>query len=208
MVPTEGDGFRGFLLDKIKRAEDFFAVADSTGHSVPAALVASVCSNSLNRAAEETGFITTGELLTAEFAKNTEHLTDGMDIALCAIEGRTLSFSGANRPVWICREGAFIELEGEPTTINAKVPKTLFKTHTVELLTGDVVYLCTNGLIDQFGGEEGKKLRLTNLRRLLQAVYRYDSAKQRDMLQKAFEDWRGNMEQIDDICIMGIKISG
>lgn len=203
-----------FYWIKSKEQKTFFTVADSTGHGVPAALVASVCSNSLNRAAENTGFITTGELLTkthelltAEFAKNTEHLTDGMDIALCAIEGRTLSISGANRPVWICREGEFIELEGEPTTINAKVPKTTFKTHTVELLTDDVVYLFTNGLIDQFGGEEGKKLRLSNLRRLLQAVYRYDSAKQRDMLQKAFEDWRGNMEQIDDICIMGIKIS-
>lgn len=191
----------------------FFAVADCTGNGVPAALVSLVCTNSLNRAAEKSEGVTAGSLLTkthillaSEFAKSSENVEDGMDIALCSIEGNVLSFAGANRPVWICRKGEVIEIEGAETSINARSQKIDFETQSIKLKSNDVVYLFTNGLIDQFGGEQGKKLKLSNLRRLLQAVHSYDCDKQRDMLQKAFEDWRGNMEQIDDICILGIKI--
>gem|GEM_PF-2691630 len=202
-----------FYWVKSWKDQILFAVADATGNGVPGALVSLVCSNGLNRATEDASLNWTGELLTKtheivaeEFAKNSGHFSDGMDIGLCSIKDNKLFFSGANRPVWICREGELTEIEGAPISINSKSEKRIFSTEEFLLEKGDVIYLFTNGIIDQFGGADGKKLKISNLRRLLLAIYSYEPDKQREMLQKAFKDWRGNMEQIDDICIMGIKI--
>lgn len=148
----------------------------------------------------------THEFVAAEFSKNSEYIMDGMDIAICSLQGKRLTYSGAKRPLWICRNGEIMEINGTATSISKEPLTKDFELHTVDLIEGDMVYLFTNGIIHQFGGEEGKKLKISNLKRLIEAICSYDPSKQKDMLQKGFEDWRGNLEQIDDICILGFKV--
>ncbi len=192
----------------------YFAVADCTGYGVPGAIVSVICGNSLTAAAEQLEGENPAEILdetqkrvVAELSKNDDALKDGMDIGLCAINGYELSFAGAKRPLWICREHEIIEVFGDQQSLGLQNKVTPFNNHTVDLKPGDVVYLFSNGFIDQFGGEDGKKLKVANLKRLVIAMHTFESFKQKNMINKAFEDWKGNMEQLDDICMMGVKIA-
>lgn len=190
-----------------------FAVADCTGHGVPGAMVSVVCSNGLSRAVNEFGKTAPGkildrtaQLITKEFSKNRNRVADGMDIALCSLTGKTLKFAGAKRPLWICRNGEIIEINGDNRSIKTGLEIEPFTEQTIALETNDVIYLFSNGFVDQFGGEEGKKLKLSNLRRFVIAMYSFESFKQKVMIDKAFEDWKGGMEQMDDVCMLGVKI--
>lgn len=190
-----------------------FGVADCTGHGVPGAMVSVVCSNGLSRAVNEFGKTSPAEILNQtnliiqnEFANNRDRVADGMDIAICKLQGRTLTFAGANRPLWICRDGEIIEVDGDRKSIKSGDENNVFKEHKLELEPNDVVYLFSKGFVDQFGGEEGKKLKLSNLRRFVIAIHSFESFKQKVMINKAFEDWKGGIEQMDDVCMMGVKI--
>lgn len=194
--------------------EHLFAVADCTGVGVPGAMVSVVCSNSLTRAAElaKTGGTAnilkeTQKLVVAALSKsNNNKGRHGMDIGLCSISGYQLNFSGANRPLWVCREGEILEYKGDSQSIGNKDEITPFSNVSVTLQKGDVVYLFSNGFIDQFGGDDGKKLQKSHLKRLVIAMHTFESFKQKGMIERAFEDWKGDLEQLDDICMIGVKI--
>jgi serine phosphatase RsbU (regulator of sigma subunit) len=202
-----------------------FAVADCTGHGVPGAMVSVVCSNALNRAVKEFKLIEPAKVLdkvrelvietfrtgTKTGEVNIEDIKDGMDISLCVLNTKTyeLEYSGANNPLWILRKGNIeieeIKADKQPIGVYLSDKKP-FTNHKVKLNTGDSIYLFSDGFADQFGGEKGKKLKYKPFKNILISIRDKSLNEQHDHLIKAFDNWKGEMEQIDDVCIMSVKI--
>jgi len=191
----------------------FFAAADCTGHGVPGAMVSVVCNNALNRSVREYGMNTPGdildktkELVIKEFEKSEDEVKDGMDIALCCLEGNKLTYSGAHNPLWIIRDQEIIEIKADKQPIGKFEFEKPFTTHEMDLIKGDSLYIFSDGYPDQFGGEKGKKFKTGNLKKLLLDIQNHPMEKQRELLNDEFERWRGSIEQIDDVCIIGVRI--
>ncbi len=197
-----------------------FAVADCTGHGVPGALVSVVCNNALNRAVREYKLSGTGEILDKtreivirEFEKSEENVADGMDIAMIKMPVNTndngnvmIEYSGANNPLWILRGNEVLEFSPCKQPIGKYAKQTPFKTQQVKLLKGDNLYIFSDGFVDQFGGEKGKKFKNKALRTLLKEVSHLDMDNQKRYIKNTFMAWKGNYEQVDDVCLIGVKI--
>ena len=190
-----------------------FAAADCTGHGVPGAMVSVVCNNALNRSVREYGLTDPGEILDKareiviqEFGKASEEVKDGMDIALCSLDNKILSYAGAHNPLWIIRNGEVIETKANKQPIGQFDKQKPFTTHSIELLEGDSIYVFSDGYVDQFGGIKGKKFKTKAFRELLLSIQDKTMNEQNDLIDKAFETWRGDLEQIDDVCVIGLKI--
>lgn len=193
----------------------FFAAADCTGHGVPGAMVSVICNNGLNRSVREYGITEPGlildrtrEIVIAEFEKSDEEVKDGMDISLCAlsIKQLKLKWAGANNPLWIIRNGEVIEYKPNKQPIGKYSDPELFLTHEIDLLKGDSIYVFTDGYQDQFGGEKGKKFRASRMKELLLSIEGLNMSEQKNILDREIELWKGKLEQVDDICIVGVKI--
>ena len=198
----------------LEKLEDGFvyAAADCTGHGVPGAMVSVICNNALNRSVREyklrdTGAIlnTTREIVISEFEKSADEVKDGMDIALCKISGDILQFSGANNPLWIIRNGELLETKGNKQPIGKFDKLKPYDSHHIQLQKDDLVYIFSDGYADQFGGPKGKKFKSENFKKLLLRIADQSMQNQKEALQKSFEDWKGNLEQLDDICVIGYK---
>lgn len=193
----------------------FIAAADSTGHGVPGAMVSVVCSNALNRAIKEFHLAEPGrildktrELVLETFEKSLNDVKDGMDISLLSIDHnqKKVQWSGANNPLWYVKNNCFYELKADKQPIGKiEIPKP-FTTHTIEYDTGTIFYLFTDGLADQFGGPNGKKYKYKQFSELLVANHRLHVQEQSALLLNSFNDWKGNLEQVDDVCVIGIRI--
>ena len=215
--------------------EILFAAADCTGHGVPGAMVSVVCNNGLNRSVREHHLNVPGaildktrEIVLKEFDKSKEEVKDGMDIALCALNMGTsatlgvhdertssgvekpvlLKYAGAHNSLWIIRSGSkeIEEHKADKQPIGKFKEAAPFKTHEVELQKGDTVYIFTDGYADQFGGDKGKKMKAANFKTLLIKVSALPMKQQKDELDVAFEEWKGSLEQLDDVCVIGVRI--
>lgn len=193
----------------------FVAAADCTGHGVPGAMVSVVCSNALNRTVLEFGLKETGEILDKTrdlvietFSKSDKDVKDGMDISLIAIDQITheVLWSGANNSLCYIASNKFYEIKADKYSIGKTDLLTPFKTHRLQLKKGDTLYLFTDGFADQFGGEKGKKFKYKPLKELLFKNKDLSLDQQKNILDRTFEEWKGNLEQVDDVCVIGIKI--
>jgi serine phosphatase RsbU (regulator of sigma subunit) len=195
----------------------FFAAADCTGHGVPGAMVSVICNNALNRSVREYGLRVPGQILDrtreiviSEFEKSDEEVKDGMDISLCCLNLNTnkLLWAGANNPLWILRADSneTEEIKANKQPIGKYAEPKPFTTHEVQLNKGDTIYIFTDGFQDQFGGENGKKFKAAKLKALLPTLRNHNMDEQREILNKTLENWKGNLEQIDDVCFVGVKI--
>ncbi len=197
------------------------AVADCTGHGVPGAMVSVVANNALNRAVREFGLSQpalildkVNELVESSFKKGDNSISDGMDIALCRIDLNTneLHFSGANNPVWIVRkeeasaEFKLIELKADKQPIGKFETRKSFTQSVFQLQKDDMIYLFSDGFADQFGGDKGKKLMYKRLALKVTELAAYSPVEQEKLLDDYFKTWKGNYEQIDDVCVTGIKV--
>lgn len=199
-----------------KRANKVFvAVADCTGHGVPGAMVSVVCSNALHRAFNEFGMDDPGKLLDKTrglvletFAKSSDQVKDGMDISLVRIDlaTRELAWAGANNPLWFVSNGTVGEIKANKQPIGVVDAPVPFTTHHVQLAAGDLVYLFTDGFADQFGGPRGKKFKYKPLQDLVLGMAAQPMQEQQKILLRTIIEWRGALEQIDDICIVGIRV--
>ena len=148
-----------------------------------------------------------------------------MDIALCAFRGNKVIYSGANNPLWIVRktvllteeqkekrssvienELALIEYKADKQPIGLYQKTTPFTHQEIELHSGDSLYFFTDGFADQFGGENGKKFKYKPFKRLFVALNSKPISERAQLISDAFEEWRGDVEQIDDVCVIGITI--
>ncbi len=194
-----------------------FAAADCTGHGVPGALVSVVCNNSLNRAVREFNCSDPGKILNKtrdliilEFEKSEEEVKDGMDISLCVLNLKTrkLLWAGANNPVLVVKNTSkeLTEIKGNKQPIGKHIQQVPFQTHEIDLEKGDAIYICTDGIQDQFGGKDGKKFKAARLKELLLQNSSKPLDTQKQILQNTIEEWMGNLEQVDDMCVIGIRI--
>ncbi|MCB0476660.1 MAG: SpoIIE family protein phosphatase [Crocinitomicaceae bacterium] len=196
--------------------KSLFAAVDCTGHGVPGAMVSVVGNNGLNRSVKEFNLRSPGAILDqlreivieAFNAQNNMDVKDGMDIALCSIdyENLKLEYSGANNPCVIIRDGEIIETRPDKQPIGQFINKTPFTNTVVDLQKGDTIYVYSDGYVDQFGGDKGKKLKSRPFKNLLLTIQDLPMDRQREKLDNLFEEWRGNYEQIDDVCVFGVKI--
>lgn len=218
----------------VDKKEDFtyFAVADCTGHGVPGAIVSVVCLNALNSVMLQYELPKPNEILdavtgiiTKVFERGKHQINDGMDIGLCAWNRKTnmLYFSGAYNPLWIVSsrnqldaptllvsnetDNLFLhEITGTRQPVGHYHDSIPFELHQVQLQKGDCLYLITDGYPDQFGGEKGKKLKYKQLKSLILESMSLDMDDQGKILEEVYVNWMGDLEQIDDVCIMGIRI--
>ena len=195
----------------------FFAVADCTGHGVPGAIMSILCTTALNKAVDMMGLRETSDILDAtrkiivdRLEKSGGEVKDGMDIAICRFNKKTneLQYSGANNPIYIYRKARHEMEIMKPCKqpVGKHVNEHPFKCEKNQLEKGDVIYLFTDGFPDQFGGNRGKKLKYKPFRNILLEHVNESLDHQKEALNKALHDWMGEYEQIDDICVMGIRI--
>lgn len=200
----------------IERKEEkvYFSAADCTGHGVPGALVSVMCSNTLNKALIESengapGDILdkTASILESRLKSSKETVDDGMDLSLCCYDTHSglLSVAGANNPIYVIKNGELIEIKGDKQPIGSYENRQAFSTHEVSISKGDLVYSFTDGYADQFGGPKGKKLRYNVFKELLVDSASSSLEEQKNRLIKYFNDWKGEEEQVDDVCIIGIR---
>jgi serine phosphatase RsbU (regulator of sigma subunit) len=223
-----------FYWIKEKEGKIYLAVVDCTGHGVPGAFMSIVGRNGLSEALNN--LINPSSAAFLDFLNNyvndtlnqtIDHSTvrDGMDISLCIIdkENKTIQYSGANNPLWIIRsvpvseetakmpygmDKRGVEYKPDKQPIgnfigDVSVP---FSYTDIKYNKGDQIYLFTDGYADQFGGPKGKKFKYKQLYEKLLEICHEPMGVQQNVLDRTFENWKGNLEQIDDVCIVGIKL--
>lgn len=209
-----------FYFMERSKGKIIFAAADCTGHGVPGALVSVVCSNALNRSVKEFNLSDPGKILDKvkdlvleTFERSENDVNDGMDISLCVLdtENNNLLWAGANNPLWLYRknggETEFIECKPNKQPIGKSFESNEFITHRLQLQEGDSFYLFTDGYSDQFGGEKGKKFNGSRMKELLMKIQSMSMTDQQEKLMQNFNEWKGDIEQIDDVCVIGVRIS-
>jgi serine phosphatase RsbU (regulator of sigma subunit) len=149
------------------------------------------------------------QIIKALNPKGNENSQDGMDCVLCEydLDHLTLTFAAANNSLWIVRNNSIIEFKGNKMPVGKHLElNDEFTEQSVVLEHGDVVYTFTDGVADQFGGEDGKKFKYKQLADLLLSVHHLPMVQQKELIEKAVNTWKGNREQTDDMLIVGVKI--
>ncbi|MCE3278641.1 MAG: hypothetical protein K0S44_832 [Bacteroidetes bacterium] len=196
----------------------YMCTADCTGHGVPGALMSMMGISRLNESIIERNLIHPNEILdnmrTGIIASlnpegSIEESKDGMDCVLCAydFEKMELEFAAANNPLWHVRNGQVTEYKPDKMPVGKYGGEMKpFSLQKVSLQKGDIIYTFTDGFADQFGGEKGKKFKYKQLQETLLKNCNLSMEDQKLLLEDVFEKWRGNLEQIDDVLIIGVKI--
>lgn len=195
------------------------ACCDCTGHGVPGAMVSIVCSNAMNRAVREMKRTIPGELLdetrqlvVENFNRHASEgqVKDGMDIGVLAFSNdlSSVQFAGAHHALWILRPDAddFEIVKGSKAPVGKFDRYEPFTTHHLSLNPGDRLYLFTDGYADQFGGAEGKKMKTPTVRQYILSIRHESLVRQQQLLEDFFFQWKGNEDQVDDVCFMGVEI--
>jgi serine phosphatase RsbU (regulator of sigma subunit) len=194
-----------------------FAGCDCTGHGVPGALMSIVCNNVLNRAVKEHGILQPSKILDkaaeliAESIGTDSEVKDGMDISLCAFNKSTreLYWAGANIPLWIARESSGYELltfRPDKQSIGPLENRMPYTNHKIDVQKGDILYLFSDGYADQFGGAQGKKLTRKKFKELLMQQRGISLYEQHTHLLNFHNEYKGYIDQVDDILVMGIRV--
>lgn len=193
----------------------YLAVADCTGHGVPGAMVSVVCSNALDKVMEVLEEPVPGELLdkvrelvVRQFSTSYGTINDGMDISIVRIEkeGSAVWFAGANHTCLQIAEDTCLEYKGNRQPIGKLEQPLPYTTFSLEQLPNSWIYMFSDGIVDQFGGEKGKKLKLSVLKNFLSSLSNDTAEKRAEKLAQFFNDYRGEMEQTDDVCLIGFVL--
>ncbi len=197
-----------------------YVTADCTGHGVPGALVSIIGNHLLDAGKASNSLLNPGKALDElslgmNAALNSryvsEQIRDGMDLTLCLIDKakRVLHFSGARNSAYIVRNGELTELKGDRKSIgfNPLEESHEFETQTFQLEKGDMIYTCSDGYADQFGGPKGKKFMSKRLKSLFVQISDLPFSEQRSILVQTLNDWKGKLEQLDDILVIGVRIT-
>jgi len=196
--------------------KEYLAAVDCTGHGVPGAFMSIIGHNSLNKIVKEYGILKPGEILTRlnqelestlQQRSDATDVLDGMDLALVAYEPdtRILEYAGAFNPLYLIREGELMELKADKASIGrSSVQKDiLYQTQKAEMLPGDSIYLFSDGYADQFGGPQMKKFKYRQLKGTLLNIQGESMQNQGKLLDQIIEEWKGDLQQLDDILVMG-----
>jgi serine phosphatase RsbU (regulator of sigma subunit) len=191
----------------------YLAVCDSTGHGVPGAFMSLLNMSFLNEAINEKKIAAPNAILDYVRERLIKNVSkdggqDGMDAVLMCfdLETNEVCYSAANNAPILIREGVIIEYEADKMPVGIGVRNEPFRLFNMDILKDDMILLYTDGFADQFGGPKGKKFKYKQLKENLLANYQLPLSAQKDNLISVFENWKGNLEQVDDVCVIGIKI--
>jgi serine phosphatase RsbU (regulator of sigma subunit) len=204
-----------YWIDKVGDVV-IFSVIDCTGHGVPGAFVSLIANNALNKVILEKEIVEPAKILDAidqimisSFSNAETTVRDGMDMGICAWNTKTneLQFSGAYHSLFVNNDSGLTEVKGNRESIGYSIfeNKEPFTNHKISVKPGSTVYLSSDGFPDQFGGEKGKKLKWSGFRKLLVEQSGKLINSQKESLSNSFEVWRGDLEQLDDVCVLGVK---
>lgn len=191
------------------------AAIDCTGHGVPGAMMSMLGYNSLNTIIKKSNNTEPAmildnlhEVISSTLRQNTTRNRDGMDMALIAFDKSTriLQYAGANKGAIVIHKGELTLLKANNKSIGGRENEAPFTTHEIKLEESALVYLYTDGFQDQFGGDKGKKLMFKRVKELIQNYCHLPLKEQKEALEKEFQNWMGNHEQIDDVLLIGIKL--
>jgi serine phosphatase RsbU (regulator of sigma subunit)/Tfp pilus assembly protein PilF len=210
--------------------------ADCTGHGVPGAFMSMLGITLLNDLIGDRCYNAPSAILEQLRKKikemlvqegNSDEQKDGMDMALVVLDckNREIHYAGANNPLYIVRNrtragdladlthsvqenGEFnlYEVKADKQPIGVHWEETSFRNHSLKLQKEDTIYLFSDGYIDQFGGENRKKFKSLNFKKLLLSIQSEPMERQRQILEQTFDEWRGQYEQIDDVSVIGVRV--
>ena len=198
--------------DNTEESGLFIAAADCTGHGVPGALMSMIVHEKLENAVkfhnQPTDILHSVNKQVKDALKQhqTDASRDGCDIALCKIQGNTLTYAGAYRPLYLFyKNGDFVEIKATKTAIAGLTPyEQKFEQHQFNISDLKAIYMFSDGFADQFGGQKSKKLTTKKFKELLSTIVNSPINDQNTQLESFFNNWRGNVEQIDDVLVIGI----
>ncbi len=204
-----------------KQDKVFVTAVDCTGHGVPGAFMSLIGFEILDKIINDQGIEQPAEILTilskaieVTFSQEEEDITlrDGMDIAFCVIDRKEgmLQFAGAFSPLYLLRDNTLTEIRGDRISVGISEGLQLssFTNHVIPLEKDDVIYIFSDGYADQFGGPQGKKFMYRRFRHMLLTIHPLKMKDQKAFLEESIEGWMGNLDQVDDILIIGIKPLG
>lgn len=196
----------------------YIALADCTGHGVPGAFLSILGISFLNQIVDRDVSVSASGVLNRlrEYVMKALNQTgmeseqkDGIDMAMCRIDTKTnqLQFAGAFNSIYVVKNhNRMVEIPGDKMPIGiAAEEETSFQNHEVELNDDDMVYLFSDGYVDQFGGSEGKKYKYRPFRNLLLDICKQPMEKQKRALMENINTWKGDLPQLDDISIFGFR---
>lgn len=197
-----------------KKGDKFYlAVCDSTGHGVPGAFMSLLNIGFLTEAINEKGIELPNKVF--DFVRqrlidnvSKEGQKDGFDGILICIDSKSnrILYSAANNSPILISNGSLIEMQGDRMPVGEGERKEEFNLFSFDTKPGDTLYLYTDGYADQFGGEKGKKFKYKQLNELLTTYNTRPLDEQKNSLKTTFEKWKGNLEQVDDVCVVGIRL--
>jgi serine phosphatase RsbU (regulator of sigma subunit) len=209
----------------------FFSAVDCTGHGVPGAMMSVIGFNALNKAVRMQGLTKPSAILhslnhsVAESLRKWSEMeiSDGMDLALCSLNLTTgqLEYAGAYNSLYLIREAKglgdsdedliykeyqLVEFKADKKPIGTYMGEEPYKNYSLHLKKGEGLYIFSDGYADQFGGEHGKKFKYASFKKLLIRLFLLTPDEQKVRLSDEFYKWKGELEQIDDICVMGLRL--
>lgn len=199
----------------------YLAAVDCTGHGVPGAMMSMIGHNFLGQIVNEQDIEQPAQILNelhrkVLFALNKDYtshdMKDGMDVALIRIDKKSgkIFFSGAVRPLYIVVDGELTIVKGDIYSIGGikEVNAASFSQHEIEAPEGSCLYIFSDGFADQFGGPEGKKFKYRQLKEMIVKNSDRPMQEQLAVIERTFNQWKGPHEQVDDVCIIGLRVSG
>jgi phosphoserine phosphatase RsbU/P len=207
-----------FYWYKKENGIHFIACADCTGHGIPGAFMCMIGITLLNEIVHLNPGSDTGKILDQlnhslikllKQRQEEKTVKDGMEISLLAIDegNREVHFSGANTDIFLFRKNVLHEIKGDDQPIGLHLGEVKpFSTHKINTEADDLIYMYTDGYADQFGGPNGKKFNYPQLRKVFSEINSLPMKEQETEIRKRFENWKGDYEQLDDVCIIGVKV--
>jgi serine phosphatase RsbU (regulator of sigma subunit)/tetratricopeptide (TPR) repeat protein len=201
------------------KGQIYFTVADCTGHGVPGAFMSMIGTSLLNEFIIENNIEDTAEVLTKMREQIIKSLDqkglqgenkDGMDMALCKYDPKkgTVQYSGAYNPLIHISKNEINQLKGDSQPVGLHIGKKLpFTSKEIQVAKGDMLYIYSDGFPDQFGGEKGKKYLSGKFKKFLLSISDKPIEQQNTLIKDEFTKWIGDHEQIDDVCVMGVRIT-
>jgi serine phosphatase RsbU (regulator of sigma subunit) len=200
-----------------KNEKVFVVAADCTGHGVPGALMSMIGMEIIEKTINDDNIELPSHIL-AVMNKGLEKtfsreknigtiIRDGMDIGLCMIDKKKkkIIYAGAFFPLYLIRDNSLIELKGDKIIIGMNPEGSLYTDHELNLMEDDILYIFSDGYVDQFGGPGNKKFMYRRFRYLLLTMHKFPLVDQKSILDENIKTWMGNNNQVDDIMVIGFK---
>lgn len=200
-----------------KKDRVIVVAADCTGHGVPGALMSMIGNDMLDKIINTENIVQPGkiidrmnkalELIFAREKNIGDTIRDGMDIGICSIDlkKRKLEYSGAFFPLYLMRDNRLLEQKGDKFTLGMTPQGMQFSNNEMELEENDMLYLFSDGYVDQFGGDENKKFMYRRFKYLLLTIHNFPVSDQKAILEENIKTWMAGNPQVDDIMVIGFR---